>query len=798
MIELLGAQLLAVAATLVIFCMPGVAISRLLELHLRVPAVAMPAVAFTFGLGVWTVLLLPGLWFGWEIRLTLLVHVLVTAALLAWSVRRERRRGHARRASHLATVEGWTVAVIVLASLAALVLRTRMAFDTLFHVGLVRRLAQLESPTFENLDRVVGAGVNPAYALPSWQAAMAAVSAVTGLDPATVVEAMAIVGVFLAACCAAALGRVVTRSGLGELAGVAAYAWLRVTFPRRELEGDGVAYAGLPGNLALDVMLPLALIAAVLLLQSRRGSRRDGALVALAAVATILLVVLHANYGVFLAIIGLGTVLWMLAAGPWNRDIAHRVALAVAALAIPGLVALAALLPLLMLLEHFGAPLEARIDYHLASLFGRDVVRPGHLYDWFAAPGLLGMLLLPWATWRARGVARALIGGGSLALLAFALVPPLVELLGASGSLTLSLRLPRPLGVLLVAAAAVVIPDLVQRVAVLAGRVRAVRGTWAARGVWVGALVPVVALSAVYGYPLARREPAEYGWNWPTLFAVAGLLVVLAFAIVERRRSPELSRRVAPPEPVLPDDGVLARKMGPGSDIPVPAVLPMGTLGLALVALAVAMLPSGAMSMRRAAWQARDVAAAYRADDLRCLDGVQSALRDIPAGDVLLADPVTAYSAQALAPVYIAADFKTWNGSTDSERIDRRMLLLRATFGRKVGEFAGAGLARLSQDLDAGWVLVAAGEVEPPIGSELSSFDAVGLRDVLASGDIGATLVASGPGRLPDDVEESERIACDLSLWKLDGSEASLELRRDGADHANDSTMRMLPGEAMG
>lgn len=761
MIGLLLTLLASAAITLLVFCVPGWAITRMLELHLRLPAATMPVAAFAFGLGVWTMLLAIGLSFGWPILTTLAIYGGVSVVLLGAMCWRERRVPRAQLGTPN-SASGWTMLVIALAGCAAAVLRTRIAFDTLFHVGMVRRLAQLPSPTFENLDRVYGAGINPAYALPSWQGAMAAISALSGFDPATVVEAAAIVGVLLAACCAAALGRAVTGTVAGELAGVGAYAFLRVTFPRRELEGDGVAYAALSGNIALDVLLPLLLVATILLLRARPGARRDGSLVTLAALSTVLLLVLHANYIVYVAIIGLGVALWLLAAGPWGARVVRRIGLVGASIAVPGLVALAALLPLLMLLDHFGTAVEARIDYHLISLGGYTIVRPGHLYDWFAAPGLLGMFLLPWAAWISRGASRALVAGGSLALFAFALLPPLVDLLGQSGSLTLALRLPRPLGVLLIVAAAIAIPDLVARTVRIATRVSEHRGRIAG---WIARLGPVLLVllaSAAYGYPLVRREPPQYGWDWPTLVAGAGLLVVLALAIRARRTTPSIDVAVR-------DDTASA--------------LPVRTLALALVALSIAMLPSGLMSMRRAAWQSRELVAAYRADDLRCLDGVQAKLREIPPGEVLLADPVTAYAAQALAPVYVVGDFKTWNGSTDSERIDQRIKLINATFQAQHAQRAGFGLARLSIDFDAKWLLVAGGEVVPPIGSELYPYDAQGIRELLVSGDIGASLVASGPGRLESNADDEERAACDLQLWRLDGSERRNELEVD--EHGN-------------
>ncbi|MEO6866393.1 MAG: hypothetical protein ABI200_00040, partial [Gaiellales bacterium] len=738
----------------VLIGIPGWAASRALELHLRVPTVLFPATYFTLGLGVFTIVLVPTLALRQPIDVIVTVHLIVTAALVLFTRMGERRRGHAKLGSD--AFSGWTLVAIALSVVAALVLRTRMAFDTLFHLGLVRRMLELDAPGFADLDRVVGAGVNPAYALPSWQAAMAGISAITGLDPAAVVESMSIVAVLVAACAAAGLGRVVTGSLAGELAGAGMYAWLRVLFTRRELEGDGVAYAALPGNIAIDVMLAMALIAGVLMLQRRGGARGNHALMLLGMAAVAQLVVLHANYVVYLAIIGLGVALWLLVAGPWNRDVARRLGAVGALIAVPAAIVLAALLPVLMLLEHFGAGVvDARIDYHLVTVAGFELVRPGHLYDWFSVAGLVGMLLLPWGAWRARGAARALIAGGSIMLLAFALLPPLLALLGASGSLTLGLRLPRPLGLLMIAAAAVALPDLVARVSRLATAACKQRGKLAGWLVRLAPLAAIAALAAMYGYPLTRREPPEFGWNWPTLVAAVALLVVLVVAIRRRASAQPLDTRA------------------PGFDS-----LSTRRLALSLVAIGICLLPSGLTSLRRAAWQATDLAPAWRADDLACFAGVRGELRKLRGGAALLADPVTGYGAQAVGPVRIAADFKTWNGSTDADRITRRIDQLHEAFDSSSSATAGAALARMADELDARYVLVARGEVVPPIGSELTPHDAVGLRALLNSGDLGATKLAAGPGTLPKDAPDEKRAACDLELWELDGSEARFDTQR--------------------
>src|SRR5689334_11352589 len=99
MIHLLGAQLLAIAAAMLLLGLPGWALSRILELHLRVPTVALPVVYFTLGLAVWTVAVVPSLSLGWPIAQTLGVHAALTIVLIVVARVRERRRGHAKQGS---------------------------------------------------------------------------------------------------------------------------------------------------------------------------------------------------------------------------------------------------------------------------------------------------------------------------------------------------------------------------------------------------------------------------------------------------------------------------------------------------------------------------------------------------------------------------------------------------------------------------------------------------------------------------------------------------------------------------
>ncbi|MCW2956208.1 MAG: hypothetical protein JWO69_1077 [Thermoleophilia bacterium] len=751
MIGLLGQQLLAIAGLVLLLGVPGWAIGRHLQVQLAVPAVLLPPTWFALGLGAFTVSLLLCLGLGWSASTLLLVHGGLSVLVLAGLLWRSRRAGAAHaKSSGVDPVSWWTIGGIAACTLLALGLRTRLAFDTLFHVGMVRRLAELPHPTFDSLDRVAGVGVNPAYVVPSWQAALGSVSALTGLDPATVVEAMAAPVVFLAACAAAGFGRVLGGRAAAEVAGLGAYALMRVWYPRREAEGDGVGYAVHPGNVALDVLLPVVLAATLVVALRARGAVGRRSAVVVAGAASVMFVLLHANYVVYLGIIGAGLVGWLLVAGPWASDVRRRVLDAGASVAVPGAVTLALLLPALMTLDHFGEAVEQRIDYHLVGSGAWEIVRPGHFYDAYGVAGLLAMLLAPFAVWALAGVRRAMLGGGLVLLLATGLVPWLHDLLAQSGSLTVGLRLPRPVGVLLIGAVAVALPLLVDRLRGMLDR----RSSRLGRLLLVaGPVVVAAALAFAYGYPSVRQEPAEYGWNWPTLVALAGLLVVLVLAVRTRRSVAS----VATDAPELTPELAL-----PGRRSAVAAT------GIAVLLLAVALIPSGVVSLRRATWQSRQLVSAVRADELGCLAGVQRKLRGIAPGTLLLADPMTGYVAQALGPVVLFGDFKTWNGSTESGRAQARVEVLEQVFdGDDAHEVADivADLRRLD---DARYVLVAAGEVEPPIGSELPTFDAVGLRAALLDGQLPAHRIAHGEAHDEHQLSDEERTACTLELWALD------------------------------
>lgn len=760
MITLFGEQVYAAAAMIVLMILPGWGVGRLLDLQLSVPKIVLPAAWFTFGFATWSLVVITMLALGLTWRTAFVIFGVVTLALIIVAREKARRVGHPKPQG--GDVSLWSVVGILGCVVLAGIFRTRMAFDTIFHLGIVRRIAELGSPTFSTVDRIFDSGVNPSYAIPSWQAAMAMVSGVTGLDPATVVEAMAVVAVLFAACAAGGLGRVVSGRVSGEIAGVAAYAWLRVFFPRRELEGDGIAYAAMPGNIALDTFLPLILLAMLVIAATgHHAPQRRKGVVALAVVASILLVVVHGNYVIYLALMGLGALAWAALSGVLSdKEVRRRVLISAGIIAGACAAALIFMIPVYMQLERFGNPINARIDYHLVGSGFWQIVRPGHLYDWFAAPGLIAMLLLPYAVFKAKGVARPVLAGSSLALLLTALLPPVLHVIGSAGSWTVALRMPRAMGVLLAAGMAIAIPELIDYIKETRVKIKTRSNNFTANLFILLPFLIVVLLSFAYGYPLGRNEPPQYGWNWPTLFTTTALLIALIIEIKNRKvyKLNELD--------FFSQSDTLKVNKDTWSTVSI--------TGICVLLIGLTMLPSGIVSLRRGAWQSKQFVASYKADDLGCLSGIQKELRRSTAGSITLADPVTAYLVQGLSPTYILADYKIWNGRTDSSRSRDRIEMLRGIYSAKSVHEARVALSKAIEKYGAKYLVVSAGDVEPPLGSTMGAFDAIGLRQLLSQGiDIKVKdssyrikLISSGQGMTKNGATEQERKECDLSMYQ--------------------------------
>jgi hypothetical protein len=308
-------------------------------------------------------------------------------------------------------------------------------------------------------------------------------------------------------------------------------------------------------------------------------------------------------------------------------------------------------LPILAQIPDFGDTDATRIDYHITTTHGLTHIRGGHLYEMLGMPGLLAILVAPIVAWRWRSRELFVASGGLLGLMTMCLVPPLFEVMRHTGSLTLGLRINHVVGSLLTV--------------MLAGFMLLVADTITARGwprrrvqIW-SAVVLCVMIAAGMALGYDRFSPNLPGYlSW---LAFGVLFLSLAVRRLRTRR-PAAATTTRATTPLAPAPGRLL--------VAVAVVL---TVGLAL--------PVGAISARRAVLGRDPFTAKTHQGDLKCLGGpVERRLRTLPAGTIVLSDPVTSFRAMALAPVYDVGDYKVWNADQGDNRTIERLSAVNRFF----------------------------------------------------------------------------------------------------------------------
>jgi hypothetical protein len=629
----------------VLLGVPGAALVSLLRVRAAMPdALAVPAAA-VLGSLVASVATAVQLAVSEGPALAVGVHGALSVLLAAWAVVARRRRS-ARGDVLVPVLRGWgwvTSVFVAVAALFAWVERGAIALDGLYHVALSRKLIELAHPTFNNVNRFADGGPNPAYALPGWHALVGWCSWLTGSDPIIAWEIMPVLVVALGALAAGGLALVLLERPIALPAGTFAWVLMRVLFARREVDGDAILYGAVPGQLTIEVVLPLLLAAIAIGLRTEdRRVLRTSLAVSFAGIAAI--VVFHANYLPYVAIIGLGYAAWWLVDRTNRAHDGRRLLVVGGAVAAMSAACMAVVLPLLAQLDNFGnAPEGDRIDYHLSATRGFAHVRGGHAFEMLGVAGMVAFVALPWLAWRVRTRSFGIVTGGVLALCAFSFLPPLFQLMRASGSLTLLLRINHPIGELLVVAFAALLIELAD-----------VELGWSTRRRRLAAAVVLIALvgwGVTIGYQkFAPGPPGYYGW-------AALVIVFLAIAVRRGRRG-----------------GLNGRPATTGSLVALTALVL--TLGLAM--------PVGAISIKRGLQNADDFQTAndgLAQGDLRCLGGpVLAALQKVKPGSVVLSDPVASFRAMALAPVYVVGDYKVWTAATSDNRAEERLASINRFF----------------------------------------------------------------------------------------------------------------------
>lgn len=693
-------QALVLLAAALLLGVPGAALVSLLRVRSALPdTLAVPAGALLGSLvaclGAAVQLATSS-----RVQVAIGVHVAVSVLLVLAAVLVRRRRG-ARGDVVVPVARGWgwltTTSVLVAAAFAWLV-RGAVRLDGLYHVALSRKLIELSAPTFDNVNRFADGGPNPAYALPGWHALVGWTGWLTGSDPVIAWEIMPVLVIALGALAAAGLTRVLLDGARhAEPLGALAWVLMRVLYARREVDGDAITYGAVPGQVTFELAMPVVLAGvAVALTTDDRRVRQSALTVTFAGIVAT--VIYHANYLPYIAIIGVGYAAWWLLVarrtGARLHD-ARRLAVVGGWVAAMSIACMAVVLPLLARLENFGnAPDGDRIDYHLTETLGFAHVRGGHAYEMFGLPGLVALLAAPWLIWRwrARPAPFAIVGGGLVALLSFSFLPPLFQLLRASGSLTLLLRINHAIGVLLVVAFAALVLEV-------AGIVAA-RG-WSRRRT---GLVAALTVGAFMGFGIGmgydRFAPDVFGYV--AYVALLGVLVTctISAARADQSARPDPAARAHPsarPGRVTPvalagtgvthpmdDDTDGGGRVTPvalcGTGVTQPRRGGLVTL-VALVLVVGLALPVGAISIKRAVENRDDFGVGIAQGDLICLGGtVADALQDVPGSSVVLSDPVASFRVMALAPVYVVGDYKVWNAATSDNRAEERLASVNRFF----------------------------------------------------------------------------------------------------------------------
>ncbi len=471
---------------------PALALSASLALSL---AVVFAAFAFTF--------LVAG-----TIRLTLGVIAAVTLAAAVPAIRAGRPGFDRLELRVVLIVCACAVAFAALVWWATPELRTG---DMLFHLGRARRLAEtdvLSSVAVAN--EFADGGLHPGYAFPLWHGTLALIATLAGVDVAHVVLHLPTVLVLPAFVVAYAAGRALFDHWAGGVA-VAAAQVAQLGFARPGV--GSYASLSLPASVTRVVLVPalLALAFAFLRMPDRR-------LLPSIAAASLAVAVIHPTYLVLIGIPAAAFAALVLVFERPREPVARLLAQVFAAIAVPAGLFFAWLYPSIAdqashrsaeaertrALDHYGDALQVVGDgFRLApgNLTGRGPVV------------LAAFALLPVAALAVRRRWGAYATGGTLAALAFLLVPALFVALSDLMLVSQARRLADFLPVPFVIAAA----------AVVAGRHRLV-GLAAAFGLGV-------LLQVVYGVT-SIEDVTNRGPGWPLWLAIGGAVAAVAATVV--------------------------------------------------------------------------------------------------------------------------------------------------------------------------------------------------------------------------------------------------------------------------
>jgi hypothetical protein len=458
--------------------------------------------------------------------------------------------------------------------------------DGLFHLARIRKLVALDELSLHRVIEFQDGGLHPGYAFPLWHGFVAVIAKLSGADPEQVVLHLPSLLAPLAVVIAFEAGWALFRSVWAAGVVAAAQAGLVCFAP-----GHGGAYVLLaqPETAARHLLVPAAFALALEAMRSPSIPRY-----ASTGAVGLSLAVVHPTYAIFLWIPFVG---FIAVRTLWARTDLRLGLAALGALAVPGALFLLWLIPVIedtasvspdagelqRALEQYATYIDVHSDtsYNLAP---QVLTRTG-------AIAIVAVLLFPFACLASRRRWAAFVVGGSLAVLAVCLVPPLFTHFADAVSISQARR------------AAGFFPFAF-----------AFAGGLGVLSRLVGPLLP--SLSLIAGAVLEVAYPGDFGYalkggapGWIVWIAAGGGVLALLVGLLRRG------------SPLEANAGFAAALF----------LLPVVAVGLAH-------------------WTPE---AAPPASTLSA--GLVQALRTIvPAGSVVYSDQETSYRIAAFAPVYIA------------------------------------------------------------------------------------------------------------------------------------------------
>ncbi|HWP35391.1 MAG TPA: hypothetical protein VNM66_07335, partial [Thermodesulfobacteriota bacterium] len=459
--------------------------------------------------------------------------------------------------------------------------------DGLFHLARVRKLLAFDDLSLPAIGEFEDASLHPGYAFPLWHGFVALVARLAGADPADAVRYLPAVLAPLAVVVVYEAGWALFRRAWAAGAAVGAQLALVVFAP-----GDGGAYRflSLPATAGDQLLAPAAL---ALAFEAVRAPTVP--LLAGTAAAGLALAVVHPTYALFLWAPFVG---FLLARALWARGDLRAGALVLGSLVLPAALYLLWLLPVVADTASV-TPDRRELERAFAQYPGQlDIRSPGsyslapEVFTRRGGVAVAILALLPLAALASRRRWAAYVAGGSLAVFALMLAPPLFTWLSDLVSISQARR------------AAGFLPFAF-----------AFAGCFGVLERLVGPLLPPLALVA--GALLTALFPGDFGYvldeagpGWIVWVAVVGLVAGLGLGVVRRGRPP------------------LETSAG--------------------AAAALFLLPVAAVGVAR--WAAPD-----GARPALLTPGLVEAVRGAAAeGTVVYSDPETSYALAAYAPVYVA------------------------------------------------------------------------------------------------------------------------------------------------